>query len=129
MNIYQILNEIEKLKECDYKLYNGEVPEYVKEGINKISSQYKDIVDYFYKTDCFESDVKRESFLENPSNYIVDECFRLRDENDFIKGIIDKVAEFLFYDYYGFKYTNEEYFQDKKNEIIMCIMKGRELNV
>ena len=48
----------------------------------------------------------------------------MEEENEILKEWVDKLAGFLFNNYYQMTYVNEEQFRMKKREIVEEICKG-----
>ena len=47
-------------------------------------------------------------------------------ENKILKEWVDKMAEFLFNEYYQMTYVSEEQFNERKKDIVKWICEGRE---
>lgn len=89
--------------------------------INK--STYLDYLIESYEDKIKEVDKLKKELLKDINRINIAE-FENMKENKILKEWVDKMAEFLFNEYYQMTYVNEEQFRMKKREIVEEICKG-----
>lgn len=88
-------------------------------------STYLDYLIESYEDKIKEVDKLKKELLKDINRINIAE-FENMKENKILKEWVDKMAEFLFNEYYQMTYVSEEQFNERKKDIVKWICEGRE---